>query len=138
MFTARNECPPLGEYLGAGKGRIVYAHALDDSLVVKIEVPSSQDPGQNEQEWLVWCAVKGTPLEIWFCPCHRLGQGWLTMVRAALFEGEPPPRVPEAFPKDATRENCGLLDGRFVCIDYASSPKWALNNFKSTKKLRWT
>lgn len=105
--------PPLGEILGDGKFRTVFAHASDPALVVKIEKAN----GANAAEWAVWQAIKGTEYEPHFAPLHDFGEGWVTQSRTEPVEGDAPDQIPAICSADAERRNFGVLDGRIVCID---------------------
>jgi hypothetical protein len=105
--------PPLGEILGDGKFRTVFAHADNPKLVVKIE----KGKGANAAEWAVWQAIKGTEYEPHFAPLHEIGEGWLTQTRAEPVEGDAPAQIPTICSSDAERRNFGVIDGRIVCID---------------------
>ena len=105
--------PPLGEILGDGKFRTVFAHADDPSLVVKLE----KAKGANAAEWDVWQAIKGTEYEPHFAPLHDFGEGWVTQSRTEPVEGDAPDQIPAICSADAERRNFGVLDGRIVCID---------------------
>ena len=105
--------PPMGETLGDGKFRTVFAHASDPRLVVKVE----KAKGANAAEWAVWQAIKGTEYEPHFAPLHDFGEGWVTQSRTEPVEGDAPDQIPTICSPDAERRNFGVLGGRIVCID---------------------
>lgn len=112
-FLISEDRPPLGEIIGEGCYRAVFAHAEDPALVVKLE----KVKGANAREWDVWQAVKGTEYEPHFATLVEIGEGWMTQVRADEYHGKAPAQVPDICSKDADRRNFGLIGGKLVCID---------------------
>lgn len=111
----------LGERLGAGVGRIVYAHALDPTLVVKLE--TARQSFQNAIEWDTWHKVKGTKIAKWFAPCLHISQSGMAMIQrrtTPLTPATAPKRIPNFF-ADTKYGNYGFINGQLVAHDYGIS-----------------
>ena len=136
--SARDLCHLfLGERIGSGMSRTVYAHGADPSLVVKHE--SGGGSFQNVLEWTVWEAVKDSPMARWFAPCVSISPNGLFLVqKRATFppRDEYPEKVP-AFFTDLKYGNFGRIDGQFVCVDYGTF-NLVRNSFTAAfRKARW-
>lgn len=111
----------VGECLGNGWRRHVYAVRGDDKRVVKIERGTNFD---NVAEWLIWQAVKDTEAARWFAPCLEISPCGRVLIqrRTETFSEEgfkdTVTKVPEFF-DDIYWANWGLLYGGPVCHDYA-------------------
>lgn len=126
----------LGRRLGVGVGRRVYVCRLDQRFVVKIE--SRGGSFQNQLEWETWEALKGTTRERWLAPCLDIsGSGSVLLQRRtqAARASDYPTRMP-VFIGDYKRANFGMLDGKFVCHDYASLVNLS-NGLIGTRKAHW-
>ena len=108
----------IGEQIGAGASREVYAWRPDDSLVVKVELDKFD--WSNIKEWDVWTAIQHTKLAKWFAPCVEIAGNGAVMLQKRT---EParlsdlPDKIP-AFFTDTKIANWGILDGQPVCHDY--------------------
>lgn len=122
----------LGKKIGNGAGREVYEHRLDSSLVVKVE--NSAGSFQNIVESKIWWEVSDSPYAKWFAPVVAISANGAVLV---MKKAEParkheyPKKIP-AFFTDLKRQNFGLLNGKFVCVDYGSS----ILSYGFTKKLK--
>jgi hypothetical protein len=110
----------VGECLGTGWSRHVYALKGDDTKVIKVE--HSHKFFSNIMEWKVWEAVRDTPAAAWFAPCHYVSHDGLALVQARTV-----PLTKEQFAElvelpdflsDTFFANFGYLDGRVVCHDF--------------------
>ena len=108
----------LGEWIGGGVARTVYAHQSFQDKVVKIETRGYSF--QNAAEWEIWCEVKNTKLAKYFAPCFEISRAGVVLVQART-EKFPmdilPKRLPE-FMTDLKPSNFGLYEKRIVCHDY--------------------
>lgn len=109
-----------GERLGVGYYRAVYAHALDPTLVIKIQQPDATF--SNVREWDLWQEVRTQPrLAAWLAPCVAISDCGLVLIQkrtAPVLQRELPKQVP-MFLTDLKRANWGRLGRRVVCHDYA-------------------
>lgn len=117
----------VGDKLGSGSFRNVYAMIGDKSKVIKVEY-SGRD-FCNVHEMAVWKKVEATPIEHWFAPCHQIDLVGISMIqsRTVPFECEadfiaavkatPTKKIPGFF-DDVHFGNFGMLEGRIVCHDY--------------------
>ena len=130
----------LGDRLGRGVHRTVFAHGQDATLVVKVE--NEAGSFANPQEWETWERIRQTNHARWFAPCVAIsGCGAaliqkrtrpisLDALRAEL------PRVP-AFFTDLKVQNWGRLDGRIICHDYANHLLYEQGMTARMKKADW-
>lgn len=112
----------VGRELGHGSARYVYEHALDPTLVVKVE--TADGSFQNVKEWETWQFVHDTPHARWFAPCVAISPCGSVLLQRRT---EPATSYPDELPNyltDFKLGNYGMLtpeDGgepRFVCHDY--------------------
>ncbi len=111
----------MGDMLGEGAFRRVYAHAMDPELVVKVEAGARCF--QNIIEWSVWQEATDN-LRRWLAPCVAISpQGSVLFQRRCepLRVSELPGRVPSIL-TDLKISNWGLFQGRPVCLDYGFIP----------------
>ena len=119
--------------LAKGSTRTVYV--ASDREVVKIE---SVGTFNNVLEYTLWQDLQYCPeVADWLAPCIGISpDGSMLMQRRA----EPLPedyKLPEYLPEfltDTRRDNYGLLDGRFVCVDYAGLIRHACT---ALRKVEW-
>lgn len=110
----------LGEKLGSGTTREVYAHALDPTKVIKIGMKSGDFA--NALEWEIWREVEDTELARWFAPCHHISHsGSVLIMERCLPCHKLPAQLPNLF-WDIKRENFGVLDNQVVAVDYGLTP----------------
>ena len=125
----------LGEHLGAGQYRQVYANRLDPNTVVKIE----EDDGcfHNVLEWNIWREVEHMPaLAPWFAPCHHISPCGLILIQSRttpIQARDLPKQIPNIF-TDLKPGNWGWLDGKPVAHDYALH---ILNLTSRKRKVTW-
>ncbi len=111
----------VGERLGSGATRRVYAMRHNPELVIKFEFASREFC--NVAEWDVWQNAKNTANAKWFAPCVDIDVwgGVLIMRRTQPITEEEfraeVKKVPE-FMGDTHWANFGRLDGKIVCHDY--------------------
>jgi hypothetical protein len=115
----------VGEHLGSGAYRKVFALQHHDDRVIKIETNGIEFC--NVAEMKVWQEVEGTPLEHWFAECHEIDAWGLALIQQKTepFDNEtefhemvekigPLPK----FFDDIHWGNFGKIDDRLVCHDY--------------------
>lgn len=109
----------LGEVLGSGMSRTVYAHAQDPSLVIKVEYG---DRFQNVLEWEVWQGIKDSPMAKWYAPCVDISPNGIVLIqkRVQMIPREQYPKEIPAFFTDTKYQNFGMLGKQFVCFDYGT------------------
>lgn len=110
----------IGEALGEGAHRKVYACQVLPRCVVKIETAAQQF--FNVLEWEMWCEMETTRWAKWLAPCRFISDCGAVLIqdRCELLETRPA-RVP-GFLWDLKRENWGDLRGKPVCFDYGNNP----------------
>lgn len=136
MTNLYDYCDPLknsvlsllvGERIGSGASRDVYALPHDKTLVMKVE--TSGKTFHNQTEWLVWQEMKDWPVSDWFAPCVEIDSygNVLFQRRTEPFQSEKEFHaavtrtrggvIPKIF-DDVHYGNFGMLDGRVACHDY--------------------
>lgn len=136
MTNLYDYCAPLknsilsvlvGERIGSGASRDVYALPHDKTLVMKVE--TSARTFHNQTEWLVWQEMKDWPVSDWFAPCVEIDSygNVLFQRRTEPFRSEKEFHaavtrtrggvIPKIF-DDVHYGNFGMLDGRVACHDY--------------------
>jgi hypothetical protein len=128
----------LGEYLGGGIERDVFALRLDPKNVIKL---AQREGYQNIVEFEVWrVAQDDKELKRWFAPVTYIsGVGqWLIQERTTpILLKDLPKKVPNIF-ADLKPENWGWLDGRPVCHDYGSVMCRLINSTSARLRVaRW-
>ena len=113
----------VGDEVGRGTFRIVYAHALDPTLVVKVEQRARSF--SNVSEWDLWNEVADRPeLARWFAPCVAISFSGSVLIQKRT---EPIRRMPAELPDffaDIKRPNFGRYKGRIVAHDYGNHPHY--------------
>lgn len=108
----------LGEKIGSGQFRDVYAHATNPDYVVKVE--NGARSFHNVAEYDLWKAVEDKPIAKWFAPVSHISPAGSVLVMRRV-EHLPkqflPKQVPDFF-TDLKVDNWGLFEGRPVCCDY--------------------
>lgn len=120
----------LGKVVGYGISRLVVRSKDDSSTVLKIPFTMKDkalDIGaaSNRREVEVWNEIKDSPAAVWFCPVlwHTDDFEIIAMPLvdvAGLTESHVVPQFFQAH-YDFHVGNFGLLDGRVVCVDYATA-----------------
>lgn len=108
----------VGEKLGNGIARDVYAHAYDPDLVIKFE--ASKRSFSNVVEWELWNRVQDTAAAKWFAPCEYISPCGAILIQKRtkpVSHSELPKRIPHFF-TDLKAPNWGRLGDRIVCHDY--------------------
>lgn len=112
-----------GRKLGSGIHRDVFECKLRPELVVKVETETNYRDFANVREMKFWNDYQHMPaVKKWLAPCHFLSpDGRILLqerVQPILREEDVPEMLP-AFITDIKPENFGMLNGQFVCVDYA-------------------
>lgn len=116
----------LGEYLGEGVSRQVFAYRPDpDTYVVKVQKEAAEEDldFQNIAEWTLWCEASG-PLKELLAPCYSLSPCGGALIQWRAETPCPTHLIPKRLPKvlgDLHRANFGVLEGRVVVTDYGRS-----------------
>ncbi|SER26636.1 hypothetical protein SAMN05216548_11430 [Faunimonas pinastri] len=110
----------VGEKLGHGWHREVYAHALDPSLVIKLETKDSKQ-FCNIHEWAIWDEFKDDPeLSKWFAPCVAISANGSVLVQKRTGPiAKRPARIPSLL-ADTHINNWGTYKRRAVMHDYGN------------------
>jgi hypothetical protein len=111
----------VGEQLGKGATRRVYALKHNPNLVLKVEYAARQFC--NVAEYEIWKEVAGTELEKFFAPVVDIDVwgGALLMMRTKPITQREFIRHVNQLPRfmcDTHWANFGKLNGRIVCHDY--------------------
>lgn len=109
----------LGEFLGNGVSRYVFALRQNPKWVIKIDC---SDMNANVLEHSIWQAIQHIPVSKWFAPVKDISRcGRIMMqrrVQTDISSQKYPNKIPSFF-TDTKFENWGIMDKRFVCCDYA-------------------
>lgn len=108
----------LGEKLGEGSYREVYALRTDDTKVIKIERYARSF--SNVHEWEVWKNTYPESWKRWLAPCHYISDSGTVLIQSRV---TPVTKLPEKLPSfltDIKLSNWGKLNGRVVCCDYGN------------------
>ena len=128
----------FGDVISIGIHRKVRIYKLDESLVIKL---AFETPNINILEDEIWMMVKETNIEKWFAPCVAISKCGMFLLQKRI-ERIPKNQYPKYVPSffgDLKYENFGMLNGNFVCCDYAGfistsmSHKWS----EKLKKANW-
>jgi len=125
----------FGEALGAGIHRKVGVYKLDPTLVIKCAV---ETPNINVLEDEVWQTVKRTSIAKWFAPCIDISPCGMFLLQKRV-EVKPKSEYPKYVPSffgDLKYKNYGWLDGKFVCVDYASLLATSMSHRWSAKLVK--
>lgn len=124
----------IGDYIGRGVSRHVYAVLGAPDMVAKVEQRSGSF--QNALESEIWNEVQFTKWKVWFAPVIRISSCGMVLLQAKTHPIPPnqyPTELPDFF-TDLKPENFGLYKGRVVCHDYALN--MFTSNALSKAKLR--
>ena len=105
----------LGEFLGSGAHRKVYAHRLDETKVIKVEDRGSF---QNVLECEIWERSQDTSLRPWLAEVHYMSPNGRILIMDRTYQ---PKHYPDKLPllfTDLKYDNFGQIGDRFVCHDY--------------------
>jgi hypothetical protein len=110
----------LGDVIGSGVARTVFAHRFDPTVVVKIE--DGAGSFQNIREWSFWqdCA-ETKDVKRFLAPCCDISPCGTVLIQKKT-SPIPPGKFPKVLPEfltDVKPENFGMLEGRVVSHDYA-------------------
>lgn len=133
-------CGLLGEFLGRGRSREVYASPIDENIVIKIAY-NPQGIMDNADEWTLWCLSKDRELRNWLCPIIGVfGDGRVLYMKKVEHTSKDELRRFEEVPaiiEDVHTDNWGILDGRLVCFDYAVNSSTSIPKKLKMKKVVW-
>ncbi len=110
----------LGDYLGGGEHRAVYALGSGDANVLKVERPSDHKEFCNMVEWQVWSHLCDSEAGKWLAPCCDISRQGTFLVQRRC-EPLAPDKIPARIPwfcTDVHEGNWGLFEGRPVLFDY--------------------
>lgn len=112
----------LGECLGEGVSRKVYNFTLNDIYVAKVETDTAFNVKQNLLEWDFWQQnVDNKSVTDWLAPVVAISACGTFLIQRKVtpipHDYQLPTHLP-AFLNDIKVQNFGLLDGKFVCVDY--------------------
>lgn len=126
----------FGKRIDNGATREVFEWAAHpNKYVIKIEEGSYH---HNVMENIIWNAVRNTEHAKWFAPVRSISPGGHALIMRKTREakaGDPEfPEIPDFF-VDVRYRNWGIMDGRWVCHDYAYNSILAagLQNVKLVK-----
>lgn len=111
----------LGEFLGSGCSRDVYASRCSPDVVIKVEAKCGTF--HNVLEWEVWRSVKHHENAKWFAPCLGIDPMGITLVMSRTKpltdrQWNKAKELPWFF-NDLKQDNFGWLNGQIVCHDYS-------------------
>lgn len=130
----------LGEKIGAGVYRSVYAYNLDNRYVVKVEPLNTES---NMSEYIVWKEVQNLTgnlawVKEWFSPILWCSPNGKILVQRRTQE-RPNKKRPEKVPAfffDVKQDNFGWIGNKLVCHDYGIL--YGLISYsKKMKKVTW-
>jgi hypothetical protein len=141
----------LGDKIGRGKWRVVYAHPNDTSLIIKVSdrvsldrfvIKPNGDENPNLHEWLVWNTYKSTDVGKLLCPCISISDcsQFLIMKRADPVSKNTIDEAQYNYASgmlgsiglsDFGIPNFGVLDQRLVMIDYGNIGRDLMIKLKS-------
>ena len=109
----------LGRELGRGASRVVYAHASDPTLVVKIE--QEHKCFSNIIEWIIWDELRQTKAKKWLAPCVEISSCGCALIqkRTMLVEKHELPKEVPSWMADLKLKNWGRIGKNVVCHDYS-------------------
>jgi hypothetical protein len=113
--------------LGEGIHRKVFTNRFDRKVVVKVEDNGTDvyRSFANVREFDFWTYWKEyEPVAKWLAPCTFLSPNGRLMLQRRVDPLPPSYDLPDKLPKfltDHKQSNFGLLDGRLVCVDYATT-----------------
>lgn len=108
----------LGELIGEGQYRKVYASRIDPNLVIKVEFGARDF--SNVQEWEIWRNTYPEKWKRWFAPCLFISDcGSILLQQRVTPVTKLPAQIPSFF-TDLKLSNWGHYKGRVVCCDYGN------------------
>lgn len=112
-----------GEPVGRGTSRNVFQSRFNARQVIKVEIEKDWRTFENVREWYFWNDWQhASKVAEWLAPCEMISPDGRILVQAKCdplpSNYELPAKLPN-FLTDTKRSNYGLLNGKFVCLDYA-------------------
>lgn len=131
----------VGELIGSGAYRNVYASARKRSEVIKIEQGSRCFSNIREND-LWWNVINRDDLNKWFAPVVDISPAGTVLIMKRTMPvamSEMPKKIPNFF-SDLKIENWGRYKGRIVCHDYGNTLALGkgTNNWKMKKAEWWS
>jgi hypothetical protein len=129
----------LGDLIGSGQYRNVYACAYDSSLVIKEELGARSFC--NVREWDLWNDGKNFgEISKWLAPCVKISACGIYLVQKKTMKLEHskyPEKIPSWF-SDTKYQNWGRLGKNVVCHDYANNSALLIGITSSKlKRVAW-
>lgn len=127
----------FGTKLGEGCARKVYVLRHNPAYVIKIE--SQSGSFQNVAEWEAWQWLQTEKIASWFAPCDSISPNGVFLVQRRaepVRKDELPKRLP-AMLVDLKLENFGMIEGKFVCIDYGTIGSNLRNSSTKLCRAKW-
>ncbi len=113
-----------GDKLGSGIHRDVFQCRLRPDLVVKVEIEEAWRLFPNVKEQRFWDEnQRYKKVADWLAPCEYLSPDGRVLLQKKCDPLPTSYKLPGKLPTfltDIKRDNFALLDGRLVCVDYAS------------------
>ena len=110
-----------GDLIGEGLHRKVFECKIRPDLVVKVEEDTLRYFA-NVREMNFWCDHENNKkVAPWLAPCEFLSPDGRVLLqkRCSPARREDAPDMIPSFFDDTKISNFGILDGKFVCVDYA-------------------
>ena len=127
-----------GDLIGKGSSRTVYENRFDPTTVIKVE----QNGGiarQNIFEYDAWVELSDEPAQKFLAPILFMSPRGRILVQkktCTLPHKDYPDKIPRFF-ADTKYQNFGLLDGEFVCHDYAHNSIYEFSYKVVMVKAKW-
>jgi len=126
-----------GKFIGQGIHRKVFECKIRPDLVVKVESDDNRSFA-NIFEMQFWDANQHyKEINKWLAPCEYLSPDGMILLQRKCspvpFDYKLPAKLPE-FLTDCKRDNFGIMDGKLVSVDYAST---IINPSAKLKKADW-
>lgn len=103
----------LGEYISKGQYREVFYFSESRNYVVKRNIRKGRSYNAKEYKSFLYLVEKGW--SHWVAPCYLIDD---YLVMAYCSRPKKWPKEIPSFLRDAHKNNFGIYQGRFVCIDY--------------------
>jgi hypothetical protein len=111
----------IGDKIGEGQYRDVYACGFDPRMVIKFERQAQQFANVTEHQ--IWCELNAAKhVQKFLAPVHSISACgiWLLQARCEKLAKADRPKMVPGFLWDLKTENWGWYKGRAVCFDYSN------------------
>lgn len=128
----------VGESVGFGMARNVFESKLNPSIVIKVE--NGKGSFQNIVEFETWNNVReygNAYFMKWFCPVLHISDCGRILVMAKAKKATRYPTNIPVFLTDTKKNNYGVHNGRFVCLDYGTNLLWRHGLSPKMQKADW-